>query len=257
MNKQLLVILITILGSRMAQAYEYHLQFAPPAGAHGISVAGYSFYAEKVSGNCSYSTSKVTGGRYGHTVVTPHYAKCTWDLYGNLISMLPETLPLRTPPVLSTSGFETIYASEGTSKTGTDGRGFGFVSTPSAHYSWETPNGAYSVIGDSTHVFAVNLVSDGDFPLVVDKATVQEAISGTTIATAGTAKIMSSSCGSSLPVKSACSIIVSYSPTTIACTTSPYGFAYTTLDLSLITDAGANPAFRHGFTITGVPVCGD
>jgi hypothetical protein len=52
-------------------------------------------------------------------------------------------------------------------------------------------------------------------------------------------------------------VTVSYNPTTIQCTGSPYGYAYTGIDLSLITDAGANTDFTQRFTITGAPICDD
>jgi hypothetical protein len=50
-------------------------------------------------------------------------------------------------------------------------------------------------------------------------------------------------------------VTVSYNPTTIKCTGDAYGYAYTKIDLSLITDAGANTDFKEGFTVTGVPMC--
>jgi hypothetical protein len=42
-----------------------------------------------------------------------------------------------------------------------------------------------------------------------------------------------------------------------ACTASPYGYAYTGIDLSLVTDAGINTDFTQRFTVTGVPICDD
>jgi len=43
----------------------------------------------------------------------------------------------------------------------------------------------------------------------------------------------------------------------IMCTYSPYGYAYTGIDLALATDAGANKDFTQRFTVTGVPICDD
>ncbi|MGK4277439.1 hypothetical protein, partial [Escherichia coli] len=60
-----------------------------------------------------------------------------------------------------------------------------------------------------------------------------------------------------VPVGSACSVTVTYIPMTIKCTSDAYGYAYTQIDLSLVTDAGANTDFTEGFTITGVPICDD
>lgn len=255
MMKRMLLISILFLSAQLAHGYEYKLQFTPPAGARGLVVAGYGITGKSVTGVCNYYTSYSTGGRGGRTIVKHYYNACTWDLFGNLTSMVPGSVA--TPPVLSTKGYEVIYAVVGTSQTGSDTRGFGFVNTPSAHYSWETPNGGYNVIGDSTFIFTVNLISDGDFPLVIDSATVQAAISGMVTTTAGTATITGNSCGSLLQAGSSCTVTVTYKPQTISCTASPYGFAYSNVDLTLVTDAGANPGFQEGFTITGVPICDD
>ncbi|MBB5058735.1 hypothetical protein HDF16_003449 [Granulicella aggregans] len=245
------------LGPRMARAYEYTLQYTAPSGARGVIVAGYAFANSTVSGVCSYYTSRYTGGRGGRTIITHYNNRCSWDFFGNLISTTPLTSGLTIPTVLSRVGYELIYAKEGASSTGFDTRGFGFVRTPSAHYSWEPPSGGYSDISDSVFTFVADLVSDGDYPLIIDKATVEAAITGRVTATAGTIKIVSDSCGRFLPVRSTCSVVVSYNPRTIACTTSPYGYAYTVADVALVTDAGANPSYKRGFTIYGVPVCGD
>ena len=43
----------------------------------------------------------------------------------------------------------------------------------------------------------------------------------------------------------------------LMCTYSPYGYAYTGIDLALATDAGTNKDFTQRFTITGVPICDD
>jgi hypothetical protein len=52
-------------------------------------------------------------------------------------------------------------------------------------------------------------------------------------------------------------VTISYDPTTITCTYSPYGYAYTGIDLALATDAGTNKDFTQRFTVTGVPICDD
>ena len=257
MTKHLLLVLVLVLGSRIARAYENPLQFTAPGGASGLAVAGYSFDGDTVRGNCSYYTSLAGGGRGSRPSITYHYNECTWDLFGNLISTVPVSSEPQAPPLLSTSGFEEIYAVAGKSTTGLDKRGFGFVNTPTAHYSWETPNGSYAVIGDFEYLFAVILTSDGDFPLLISNADVAVTVSGTTTAKAGTVRVLGNTCGSSMPVGSSCAVFVSYNPRTMGCTTSPYGFAYTELHLSLVTDAGNNPSFKRGFTILGVPICSD
>ncbi|HEY0794465.1 MAG TPA: hypothetical protein VGD64_01675 [Acidisarcina sp.] len=257
MMKRVFLLSLLFLGALVAHAYEYHLQFTPASGAQGLVVAGYSISGSTITGNCSYYTSRSSGGRGGHSIITHYYNVCTWDLYGNLTSITPKPSAIAVPPVLSTSGSEVIYAVAGSTKTGSDTRGFGFSSTPSAHYSWETPNGGYAVISYSNYVFTASLISDGDFPLVIDQATVQANTSGYYTPSPGTATITGNSCGSSLPVNSTCTLTITYNPQTISCTGSPYGYAYTNVDLALVTDAGANPGFSQGFTITGVPICDD
>jgi len=255
MIKRMLLLSIIFLSAQLAHGYEYKLQFTPPSGARGIVVAGYGITNTGVTGVCNYYTSYSTGGRGGHTVTKHYYNVCSWDLYGNLTSLVAGSVS--APPVLSTTGYEVIYAVAGASQTGVDTRGFGFVNTPSAHYSWATPNGGYNVIGDSTFSFSVNLSSDGDLPLTIDAATVQAVISGMVTTTAGTATISGNSCGTLLPVGYSCTVTVTYKPQTIRCTASPYGYAYSNVDLALVTNAGANPGFQEGFTITGVPICDD
>ena len=151
----------------------------------------------------------------------------------------------------------------GTSSTGHDTRGFGFVSTPSSHYSWLTPSG-YAVIPYALYTITATFVSDGDFPLDFDGARVASSVSGFYTPSPGTATVSAVTCPNSVPgsdatltVKSTCSVTISYDATTIKCTASPYGYAYTKIDLSLVTDAGANTDFTQGFTITGVPICED
>ncbi len=246
-----------LAGAPFASAYEYTLHFAPPAGARGLAVAGYEFNSNTVAGNCSYYTVTSGSGRGSHSTTTYHYNGCTWDLFGNLISLTPVSAAPVAPPQLSQTGTEIVYAVQGESSTGVDTRGFGFVNTPSSHYSWQTSNGGYAVIPYAVYTITATLVSDGDYPLTFDSAEVTSSISGTITPSPGTATVSSTTCPSSVPVGSTCSVNVSYNPQTIKCTGSPYGYAYTRIDLSLITDAGANTDFTEGFTVTGVPVCDD
>lgn len=247
-------ILAFLLYASTASAYEYKLAFTPPSGARGIVVAGYQFNANNVVGNCSYYTSTSGSGRGGHTIVTHYNNICTWDLFGNLVSLTPGVM---TPTAaLYQSGTELVYAVFGTSTTGVDGRGFGFVSTPSSHYTWSTMNG-YATIPDAPYTATVQLVSDGDIPLAYSGANISASVSGLYNATAGTATVVSSTCPASIPTGSSCSVSISYAPTTIKCTGSPYGYAYTKIDLALISDAGVNTDLTEGFTITGVPMCDD
>jgi hypothetical protein len=258
-----LILILTLLGAHVAYSYEYKLQFTPQAGAYGLAVAGYQFYhdpvlnRDTVLGNCSYYTVSVCSGRGCPVTTTYYYNACTWDTFGNLISLTPVSTAPVAPQPISETGTEIVYAINGASSTGQDTGGFGFVSTPSSHYSWQTVNGGYAVIPYAVYPITATLISDGDFPLNFAGATVASSVSGTITPFPGTATVSANTCGSSVPVGSTCSVTVSYNPTTISYTSSPYGYAYTTIDLSLITDAGANTDFTQGFTITGIPMCGD
>lgn len=255
MKRSLLTLIL--LSAHIAYAYEYKLQFTPQGGAYGLVVTGYQFNGNTVVGNCSYYTVTASSGRGGHSTRTNHYGTCSWDLFGNLISLTPVSSAPVAPQPISTTGTEIVYAVNGASSTGHDTRGFGFVNTPSSHYSWQTANGGYAVIPYAVYPVTATLISDGDVPLTIDAARVTSAISGTITPSPGTATVSASTCVSPLAVGSACSVTVSYDPTTITCTASPYGFAYTKIDLSLVTDAGANSDFTQGFTVTGVPICDD
>jgi hypothetical protein len=254
--KRLLLTLIS-LGAQFTYAYEYKLQFTPRGGAYGLTVAGYAFTGNNVVGNCSYYTVSSGSGRGAHSTTTWHYNTCSWDLFGNLVSLTPLSSAPVTPPAISQTGTEIVYAVSGTSSTGRDTRGFGFVNTPSSHYSWQTVNGGYAVIPYSVYTITATLISDGDFPLDFDGATVTSSAFGYYTPSGGTATVASTTCGSSVAAGTTCSVTVSYNPTTIQCTGSPYGYAYTGISLSLITDAGANTDFTQRFTITGVPICDD
>jgi hypothetical protein len=239
-------------------AFEYKLQFTPPDGAYGVVVAGYEFNANTVVGNCSYYTVSPGSGRGSEGTKTYHYNTCSWDLFGSLISLTPVSSAPVAPEPISQTGREIVYAVSGTSSTGQDIGGFGFVNTPSSHYTWQAGNSVgISVIPYANYALTATLVSDGDFPLNFSGATVAASISGTTTPSQGTATIAAQTCQDSVPVGTTCSVTISYDPTTIKCTNSPYGYAYTKIDLSLVTNAGANTNFTQEFTITGVPSCGD
>lgn len=251
-----LLLTLTLLGATVAQAYEYKLQFSA-AGALGLVVAGYEFSGTTVVGNCSYYTMSASSGRGGHSVRTNHFNTCTWDLYGNLVSLAPVTGVMPAPPPITTTGTEIVYAISGTGTTGQDTRGFGFVNTRSAHYTWETPSGGYAVIPYAVHPITATLISDGDFALQFTGANVTPSISGYITPAPGTATVSATTCTNPVAVGKTCSVTVVYNPTSIQCTGSPYGYAYTRINLSLVTDAGVNSDFTEGFTITGIPVCDD
>jgi hypothetical protein len=248
---------LILLGAPVAYGYEFKLHFTPPGGAQGLVVAGYQFNSNTVVGNCSYYTVSSGSGRGSHPTRTNHYNTCSWDLFGNLISLTPVSTAPVAPPPISQTGTEIVYAISGSSSAGHDTRGFGFVNTPSSHYTWQTVNGGYAVIPYAVYTITATLISDGDFPLDFDGATAASSISGLITPSPGTATVSGSTCASSVPVGSTCSVTTSYNPTTIKCTPDAYGYAYTKIDLSLVTDAGENIDFTQGFTITGVPICDD
>src|SRR5579864_2273842 len=199
------LLLTLLLGALMANAYEYKLQFTPQGGARGLTVAGYQFNGNSVAGNCSYSTVSSSSGRGGHSVTTYHYNTCTWDLFGNLTSLTPVSSAPVAPPQISHIGTEIVYAVSGASSTGQDTRGFGFVNTPSAHYTWQTANGGYAVIPYAVYTINATLISDGDFPLDFAGATV--AASGSYYTpSGGTATVSATTCGSSVAAGTTCSV---------------------------------------------------
>jgi hypothetical protein len=257
MTRILLTLSLLGLGAHVTYAYEYKLQFTPDGSAYGLVVAGYGFNGNTVVGNCSYNTVSPGSGRGSHETTTYHYNTCSWDLFGNLISMTPVSSAPVAPQTISQTGTEIIYAVSGTSSTGQDTGGFGFVSTPTSHYTWQAVNSGDTVIPYATYAITATLISDGDFPLNFAGTTVASSISGTNTTSPGTATITATTCTGSVSVGSTCSLTISYDPTTIKCTHSPDGYAYTKIHLSLVTDAGANTDFTQGFTITSVPKCDD
>ena len=251
--RRLILALVIVSFASAASAYEYPLQFSIPSNGRIISVAGYYFVNNTVVGDCSYYTVGACSGRGCHPPPpTYYYNTCTWDLYGKLLSTIAGAPPQPAP--LYTVGTETVYAS-GFSTTGHDSRNFGFVATPSAHYSWQT-NGGYADIPDAPYMVQATLTSDGDYVLNLSNATVTPQIYGTVTPSAGNASITGNSCQAVWP-GATCTITVTYDPTAIVCTASPYGFAYTGIDLSLTTDSSVNTDFIERFTVTGVMICND
>src|ERR1700724_3302702 len=169
---------LILLGAPAAYGYEFKLHFVPPGGAQGLVVAGYEFSSNTVVGNCSYYTVSPGSGRGSHGTRTNHYNTCSWDLFGNLISLTPVSIALVAPKAISQTGTEIVYAISRTSSTGHDTRGFGFVNTPSSHYTWQTVNGGDAVLPYAVYTITATLISDGDFPLDFDGATVASSISG-------------------------------------------------------------------------------
>jgi hypothetical protein len=251
-----LFVLAVLSIAKVVAAYEYRLQFSAAAGARSIMVAGYYYIGSAVGGDCSYYTQGACSGR-GCRPPPPvyYYDTCTWDLFGNLLT---ETAGAPTPPApLYTSGTEIVYANGFLSNTGKDTRNFGFVATPSAHYSWQTVNGGYTNVPDAQQTIAVTLISDGDYAVNFDAANVTAQIYGTITPASGNASVTGNTCVGGVAPGSTCTVTVTYDPTVITCTGSPYGYAYTGIDLSLIGNAGSTTDFTQRFTVTGVPICND
>lgn len=246
-----------LLATQLAHAFEYKLQVSAMPGAQGLNVAGYQINpnTSTILGDCSYYIVTYSGGRGGHSVRTNHYNTCTWDLHGNLLSITPVAAPMPAPAQIAVNGSEIIYASFGTSSTGRDTKGFGFVSTPASHYSWTTANNGHAVIPYAPYLITATLTSDGDLPLNIGSVILTPSATGVLTPSGGNATLKSSTCGQTVQVGTSCSITVSYDPTPIACVNSAYGYGYTQLDLSLVTDAGASTDFIEGFTVTGIPNC--
>jgi hypothetical protein len=242
--KKIVACLLMLAGSVAAHAYEFKLQFSPRAGARGLSVVGYYFSGSTVVGNCSYHT--VISNSSGSTTIY-YNSTCTWDLYGNLLSTVSGS-PTAPAPI-EQLGNETVYANNGTNLTGSDIRGYGFVSTPSAHVTWTTANGTHAVITDRTLTLPVNFTSDGDFAVDVSEMTISAIPTGFLTPTGGTATV-TFAC-TTVPPGQSCVATITYQPQTITCTASAYGYAYTEVILGI---PKLTP-FTEGFTVTGVPYC--
>ena len=227
-----------------AGAYEYALQYTPNAGARGLVVAGYSLVKKTVIGNCSYYTQHSGSGRGGgyKTYITHYDQTCTWDLYGNLLSVKPGAPAAPTP--VSTNGTETVYAVKtGGGYTGTDSAlplG-GFVFTKGPHYSWTTSN-AYMVLQQTPYTFTATLVSDGDSNLRVT------AVDATT--PLGRTAVSNTTCTGVIKKGKTCDVTVTYDATRL---TSPSGLAYDTLTIALTTNSKQAYDFVQHYTVV-VPV---
>jgi len=245
-----------------AYGYEYTLQFAPPPGARGINVVGYALTdAGGVSGLIHYAVTRCSSGRGAHCTTTQYDYTGTWDLFGNPTGTVAGAPTAPAP--LYVDGTRTVYADNGTNKTGSDSAISGvdkaFVITPSSHYTWQSPNGQLYVIPDAPYTFSASLLSNGDFDLNVAQVTVSAAPSGSLggVPNQGAVSISSDGCGASVAPGASCAYLVTYDPTTIRCTPSTQGLIYTTVTLTLATDAGQNFDFTQVYTVTGVPVCDD
>jgi hypothetical protein len=235
-----------LVSTPLARAYEYPLQFTPNPGYRGLIVAGYHFSSDTVIGNCSYRTVRSGSGRGGgyHTFTTYYNQTCTWDPYGNLLSIAQGAPTVPAP--LYVKGTQTVYAVSATgATTGSDSAVHfgGFVNTPGSHYTWLTSN-AYLVLQQQIYRMPISLVSDGDLPLHVAAVAASALLAKVTI--------IANTCHGPIAVGATCTITIAYNPIRLS---SPTGLAYDSLDISLTTDAGEAFDFIQRFTdIVRIPV---
>jgi hypothetical protein len=231
----------------VAGAHEYPLQFTPNSGYRGLVVAGYQLTGSTVVGNCSYNTVHSGSGRGGgyHTTTTYYNQTCTWDLFGNLLSVTPGAPAIPAP--LYVNGTQTVYALDGNGEyTGSDTAlpNHGFVNTPGSHYTWVTSNG-YAVLQQMVYTITATLASDGDLPLNISAVEASALRAKTTI--------KNTTCVGQIAAGATCSVTVTYDPTKLRSAT---GLAYDTLTIGVTSDAGQTPDFVQSYTIT-VKVGGD
>lgn len=225
----------------VGETYEYRLQFTPTPGYRSLVVAGYEFNGSTVVGNCSYYTVHSGSGRGGGYRSTKTYFNqtCTWDLYGNLLSITPGAPAVPAP--LYVSGTQTVYAVDASGDyTGSDtalAPYQGFVNTLGSHYSWVTSN-AYAVLQQTPYTFTATLVSNGDVPLNISAIGASALYGGVVVD--------STTCIAQIPVGAACDVTVTYDPTQLR---SPTGLAYDTLDISVTSDSGQAYDFVQRYTI--------
>ena len=239
--KLLAIVFFLLFFAQIGKGTEYRLQFTPNAGYRGLVVAGYSLSGNTVTGNCSYYTVHSGSGKGGgyHTVTTYYNQTCTWDLYGNLLSMA-QGAPAAPAPLYK-NATQTVYGLDANGHyTGTDSNlpYGGFVNTPGSHYTWQTSN-AYMVLTQSLYTFTAVLASDGDLPLNVSAVTAG--------AVSGKATVNSTNCVGQTKAGLTCSITVTYDPTKLRSAT---GLAYDTLTIAVTSDAGQGHNFVQSYTIT-------
>ena len=225
-----------------AGAYEYPLQFTPNPGYRNLVVAGYAFNGITVVGNCSYNTVSGTSnsgkGGGNHQVTKNYLNTCTWDLYGNLLSMKPGAPA--PPPPLYKSGSKIIYADDGIGDyTGTDSKlpGRGFVNTPGPHYTWLTPNSA-AVLHQIVYTLTISLKSDGDTPVTIHQVAAS--------ANHSTVTVKSTTCDGEIKVGSTCSVTITLDPTKV---TGSGLTASDTLRIDVNSDAGEPHDFIQNLVI--------
>jgi hypothetical protein len=194
-----------------------------------------------VLGNCSYHVVHAGSGRGGRSSTTYYNQTCTWDLYGNLLTVVSGAPVVPAP--LSVNGTQTVYAANAQGVfTGSDSAlspFHGFVFTPGSHFTWLTPN-PYTVLSQAVYTVTTTLKSDGDMPLSVSAVHAS--------AVQGIVTVSGNTCTGQVQVGSTCAVTVTYDPTRLR--SDETGLAYDTLDISVITDAGqARADWVQSYTI--------
>ncbi len=249
MQRSLVLAAIGFCLAGPAEAYEYTLQFTPNYGARGLTVAGYAFDGSTVVGNCSYYTVTGSGsGRGGgyHAHTTYYNQTCSWDLYGNLLS-IAQGAPTAPAP-LSTGGGLTIYARNAdgdTTGVDTAHGDTGFVNTPSGQYAWVTAPSYVSLGNQKPANITLTLRSIGDRPLIVSR--IDPAVR------LAKASVRSTTCERA-PVKpgATCTITVTYDPRGLPPGDDPYT-AYDTLTVGIVSNSGQAPDFSESIEVAVAP----
>jgi hypothetical protein len=292
MKRMIAVGLWILLAASRAFGYEHKLQFTPYIPYNFVVPNSLVVIGEQFTMDANGQINGVTGlihfvtgpnGCRYNCPRTSHDWTGTWDLDGNLLSVVqvawapqqPIGIGSSTTPLAETNN-EAIYAQSvlpngNTISTGQDTLfRYGYVDTVQSHLTW-TNCGGYSVSCTNPpeytpghfviprtppFVFSVSLTSDGDLPLNITSTVIQVTVSGSYTNGTGTAAYVAQP-GDCLaaPVTpgTTCSITVSFDPSTIISTASPYGYAYNNFFLSLASDAGNTPDWSVSFTITGFP----
>lgn len=282
-NKLVVIGLLVLLAASRASCYEHKLQFVAYIPYNSVVPNSLSVIGEQFTLDANGNTNGVTGLIHFVTVPngcryvcprTSHDWTGTWDLGGNLLNVAqvawtpqqPIGTASSTTPVAETNN-ETVYA-QGTLPNGnaiTTGQDtlfrYGYVDTVQSHYTWsqttvpaEYTPGYFTIPRTPPFVFSVSLTSDGDLPLNIASTVIQVVASGyyTNGTGTGTYNPLDGDCLSA-PVSpgASCSIQITFDPSTIISTSSPYGYAYNVFFLSLASDAGNLPDWSVRFTITG------
>lgn len=262
-------LLFVVLGAMLLpctlRAYEYKLQYIPPPPPQccqfALKVIGTQLNADGTIGGDISFYNRACSGRYCGAAVY-YYATGIWDSLGNLISSTtPTTTPNAVPPVLYTQsnprgqGTESVYAANGPAVAGFDNQyGYGgFVQYPASHFTWIGTGEYLTIPRTPPSSFTVQFTSDGDLPLNITSVVSQVVASGYYTNGTGTVTGITGDClNGPVAPGTTCTLTVTFDPSTIISTGSPYGYAYNNLFLNLASDAGnLLKEWEVRFTISG------